>query len=109
MLHQGAKERYFPVLGRGNSSADPPDIRAPAFQRQQLPLVWWPWWPYNPADAYMSSVLPLERMLRERVLDGRVTPVPVLDGLEPPPHLRWWLEPFFNGPVGALPLACLLS
>ena len=37
-----------------------------------MPLVWWPWWPFNAADVYMGGLLPLERMLREGVIDDQV-------------------------------------
>ena len=44
-------------------------------------------------------MLPMERMLREGVVDARIRPVPVLDGLAPPQWLRWYLEPFTLQPV----------
>ncbi len=65
----------------------------------QVPLVWWPWWPFNPADVYLNSVLPLERMLREGVIDSRVQLVPVLDGLRPPRFYQWWFAPLTDPPV----------
>ena len=39
-----------------------------------MPLVWWPWWPFNAADVYMGGLLPLERMLREGVIDDQACP-----------------------------------
>jgi len=143
LLWKGAKTRFFPVLQRGNSTADPPDIQSPSFQAcqvlllhallllnptndasfllhahmrhpqtlmtsqinesqavfMQVPLVWWPWWPFNPADMYLNSVLPLERMIREGVIEDTVQLVPVLDGLRPPRFHQWWFAPFSQLPV----------
>ncbi|EIE21335.1 hypothetical protein COCSUDRAFT_56558 [Coccomyxa subellipsoidea C-169] len=99
---RGAKTQFFPILQRGNSSADPPDIQSPTFQACQVPLVWWPWWPFNPADVYLNSVLPLERMLREGVIDSSVQLVPVLDGLRPPRFYQWWFAPLTDPPVTPL-------
>lgn len=65
----------------------------------QVPLIWWPWWPFNPADVYLNSVLPLERMLREAVIDNQVRLVPVLDGLQPPRFYEWWFAPLSQQPV----------
>ncbi|CAL8463209.1 g2743 [Coccomyxa elongata] len=96
---RGAKTRFFPVLQRGNSTADPPDIQSPSFQACQVPLIWWPWWPFNPADVYLNSVLPLERMLREGVIDNQVWLVPVLDGLQTPRFYEWWFAPLSQQPV----------
>lgn len=38
MCLQGAKTRFFPVLQRGNSTADPSDIQSPSFQACQVLL-----------------------------------------------------------------------
>ena len=65
----------------------------------QVPLIWWPWWPFNPADFYLNSVLPLERMLREGVIDNHVQLVPVLDGLQPPRFYEWWFALLSQQPV----------
>lgn len=65
----------------------------------QVPLVWWPWWPFNPADVYLNSVLPLERMIREGIIEDTVQLVPVLDGLRPPRFHQWWFAPFSKLPV----------
>lgn len=73
------------------------------FQRCEVPLVWWPWWPFNAADVYMGSLLPLERMLREGVIDDRVTLVPVLDGFRLPSFYNWWFGAFFKRRVRLLP------
>lgn len=61
--------------------------------------MWWPWWPFNPADVYLNSVLPLEQMVREGVIDSRVQLVPVLDGLQPPRFYQWWFAPLTQLPV----------
>lgn len=69
-----------------------------------MPLVWWPWWPFNPADVYLNSVLPLEQMVREGVIDSRVQLVPVLDGLQPPRFYQWWFAPLTQLPVMSFPI-----
>ena len=65
--------------------------------------MWWPWWPFNAADVYMGSLLPLERMLREGAVDDQVTLVPVLDGFRLPTFYHWWFAPFFKRKVSILP------
>ena len=72
------------------------------FQQCEVPLVWWPWWPFNAADVYMGSLLPLERMLREGVLDDQVRLVPVLDGFRLPQFYHWWFGAFFKRMVRLL-------
>lgn len=72
------------------------------FQRCEVPLVWWPWWPFNAADVYMGSLLPLERMLREGAVDGQVRLVPVLDGFRLPQFYHWWFGAFFTRKVRLL-------
>ncbi len=79
---QGTKTAWFPIMARANSSKDPPDIRDPHFQRCRVPLIWWPWWAFNPADFYMNSVLQMERLQREGIIDRGIQFVPVLDGFE---------------------------
>ena len=51
----------------------------------------------------MGSLLPLERMLREGIVDDEVTLVPVLDGFRLPKFYQWWFAPFFNRKVSILP------
>ena len=65
--------------------------------------MWWPWWPFNAADVYMGSLLPLERMLREGVVDNQITLVPALDGFRLPTFYHWWFAPFFKRKVNTLP------
>ncbi len=72
------------------------------FQQCEVPLVWWPWWPFNAADVYMGSLLPLERMLREGVVDDQVRLVPVLDGFRLPQFYHWWFGAFFKRMVRLL-------
>ena len=36
-------------------------LQEPSFQKCEVPLVWWPWWPFNAADVFIGSLLPLER------------------------------------------------
>ena len=69
------------------------------FQRCEVPLVWWPWWPFNAADVFMGSLLPLERMLREGAISNQIRLVPVLDGLWIPKFYHWWFLPFFKREV----------
>lgn len=90
---QGTKTAWFPIMARANSSKDPPDIRDPHFQRCRVPLIWWPWWAFNPADFYLNSVLQMERLQREGIIDRGVQFVPVLDGFERMPFHDWWLSP----------------
>ena len=78
-------------------------LQEPRFQKCEVPLVWWPWWPFNAADVFMGSLLPLERMLREGAISGRVRPVPVLDGLRLPAFYQWWFAPFFERKVCSSP------
>ncbi|CAK0784591.1 hypothetical protein CVIRNUC_007795 [Coccomyxa viridis] len=98
----GAKAAYYEVMARANSSSDPADIQEPSFQKCEVPLVWWPWWPFNAADVFMGSLLPLERMLREGAISSQVRPVPVLDGLRLPAFYQWWFAPFFERKVTPL-------
>ena len=64
-----------------------------------MPLIWWPWWAFNPSDFYLSSVLEMERLQREGIIDRGVQFVPVLDGLERMPFHDWFLSPFSNHKV----------
>lgn len=78
-------------------------LQEPSFQKCEVPLVWWPWWPFNAADVFMGSLLPLERMLREGAISSQVRPVPVLDGLRLPAFYQWWFAPFFERKVCSSP------
>ncbi len=51
----------------------------------------------------MGSLLPLERMQREGVIDDLVRLVPVLDGFRLPKFWQWWFAPFFKREVSLLP------
>lgn len=106
---QGTKTAWFPVIARANSSKDPPDIRDPNFQRCRVPLIWWPWWAFNPSDFYLSSVLQLERLQRDGIVDRGVQFVPVLDGLESMPFHSWFLSPFSDHKVPSWRPCGLLS
>lgn len=44
---QGTKTAYRQPMFRTNTHRDPPDILDPVFDKCTLPLVWWPWWPFN--------------------------------------------------------------
>ena len=108
---QGTKTAWFPIMARANSTRDPPDIRHPSFQKCRVPLVWWPWWAFNPSDFYLSSVLQMERLQRDGIIDRGIQFVPVLDGLESMPFHSWWLAPFSDHKVSSqfqylLPLTC---
>ena len=76
-------------------------LQEPSFQKCEVPLVWWPWWPFNAADVFMGSLLPLERMLREGAISRQVRPMPVLDGFRLPAFYQWWFAPFFERKVCA--------
>ncbi len=103
---QGTKTLWYSVMARANSTRDPPDIRKPHFQRCKVPLIWWPWWAFNPSDFYLSSVLGMERLQREGIIDREVKFVPVLDGLERMPFHEWFLSPFsdYKVPCQTMPL-----
>lgn len=53
---QGTLQYHTQIQWRGNSSRDPHDIAHPDFNSCMVPLVWWPWWPFNMADWYIGSV-----------------------------------------------------
>lgn len=108
---QGTKTAWFPIMARANSTRVPPDIRHPSFQKCRVPLIWWPWWAFNPSDFYLSSVLQMERLQRDGIIDRGIQFVPVLDGLESMPFHSWWLAPFSDHKVSSqfqllLPLTC---
>ncbi|CAL8463208.1 g2742 [Coccomyxa elongata] len=64
--------------------------------------MWWPWWAFNPSDFYLSSVLGMERLQREGIIDREVQFVPVLDGLERMPFHEGFLSPFSSHKVETL-------
>jgi hypothetical protein len=71
----------------------------------QVPLIWWPWWPFNPADFFLNSVLELERLQRQGIIDRATKFVPILDGLERAGFHEWFLAPFTNWQVLSLSLS----
>lgn len=56
---QGTKRNYTKPVFRGNSSRDPADhLKAGQdgnFDKCSVPIVWWPWWPFNFAGKHMIS------------------------------------------------------
>ena len=48
---QGTKTAYRQPMFRTNTHRDPPDILDPVFDKCSLPLIWWPWWPFNAGQA----------------------------------------------------------
>ena len=99
---QGTKKMYRKPLFRGNSSADPDDIRSPRFNDCVVPLVWWPWWPENPSDFFLTSVAPFHAMLHAGVVDKNVKYTPVMEGLKQPGYFQWYFDPITNFPVSFL-------
>ncbi len=99
---QGTKKMYRKPLFRGNSTADPDDIRSPHFDDCAVPLVWWPWWPENPSDFFLTSVAPFHAMLHGGVIDKNIKYTPVMDGLKQPGYFQWYSDPITNFPVSFL-------
>lgn len=96
---QGTKKAYRTPHFRGNSSADFHDILSPQFDDCSVPLVWWPWWPFNPGDFFLSSLAPFHAMLNEGVIDRNVRYTPVLEGLTRPGYFQWYFDPITHFPV----------
>ncbi len=90
---QGTKKMYRKPLFRGNSTADPDDIRSPHFDDCAVPLVWWPWWPENPSDFFLTSVAPFHAMLHGGVIDKNIKYTPVMEGLKQPGYFQWYSDP----------------
>ena len=99
---QGTKKMYRKPLFRGNSTADPDDIRSPHFDDCAVPLVWWPWWPENPSDFFLTSVAPFHAMLHGGVIDKNIKYTPVMEGLKQPGYFQWYSDPITNFPVSFL-------
>lgn len=87
---KGTKKNWRAPLFRGNSSMDPADILNPTFDDCSVPIVWWPWWPYNPGDFFLSSLAPYHAMQYEGVIDHNVRYTPVMDGLTRPGYMQWY-------------------
>ena len=81
---------------------DPDAIKNPQFDDCTVPIVWWPWWPYNPGDFFLSSLAPFHAMQHEGVIDHNVRYTPVLDGLSKPGYMQWYFDPITNHPVQSL-------
>lgn len=96
---QGTKKSYRKPLFRGNSSKDFPDILHPQFDDCSVPLVWWPWWPYNPGDFFLSSLAPFHAMLGEDVIDRNIRYTPGMDGLTSPGYFQWYFDPITHHKV----------
>lgn len=96
---QGTKKSYRKPLFRGNSTADPDDILSPQFNNCSVPLVWWPWWPNNPADFFLTSAAPFHAMLSEGVIDKNIRFTPVTEGLTQPGYFQWYLDALSDFPV----------
>ena len=101
---QGTKQGYRKPLFRGNSTADPDDILTPHFDDCSVPLVWWPWWPDNPADFFLTSLAPFHAMLTAGVIDKNVRYTPVMEGLSQPGYFQWYFDPITNFPVSLSPI-----
>ncbi|DBB16164.1 TPA: hypothetical protein ACH3X3_015162 [Trebouxia sp. C0006] len=99
---KGTKKMYRKPLFRGNSTADPDDIRSPHFDDCAVPLVWWPWWPENPSDFFLTSVAPFHAMLHGGVIDKNIKYTPVMEGLKQPGYFQWYSDPITNFPVESL-------
>lgn len=99
---QGTKKSYRTPVFRGNSTADPSDILSPQFDNCSVPLVWWPWWPDNPADFFLTSLAPLHAMLTDGTIDKSIRYTPVMEGLSQPGYFRFYFEPISNFPVSFL-------
>lgn len=96
---QGTKKAYRAPHFRGNSSADFHDILHPDFDDCSVPLVWWPWWPFNPGDFFLSSLAPFHAMLTAGVIDENIRYTPVMEGLASPGYFQWYFDPITNFPV----------
>lgn len=103
MSLQGTKKSYRKPVFRGNSSRDYPDILHPQFDDCSVPLVWWPWWPFNPGDFFLSSLAPFHAMLGEDVIDRNIRYMPVLDGLTSPGYFQWYFDPITHHKVSSAP------
>ena len=44
---QGTKTPFRQPMFRTNTHRDPPDVLDPVFDKCSMPLIWWPWWPFN--------------------------------------------------------------
>lgn len=99
---KGTKKAYRTPHFRGNSSADFHDILSPQFDDCSVPLVWWPWWPFNPGDFFLSSLAPFHAMLNEGVIDRNVRYTPVLEGLTRPGYFQWYFDPITHFPIRSL-------
>ena len=96
---QGTKKAYRKPHFRGNSSADFHDVLHPDFDDCSVPLVWWPWWPFNPGDFFLSSLAPFHAMLTSGVIDENIRYTPVMEGLTSPGYLQWYFDPITHFPV----------
>ncbi|DBA98894.1 TPA: hypothetical protein ACH3X1_014643 [Trebouxia sp. C0004] len=96
---KGTKKAYRKPHFRGNSSADFHDVLHPDFDDCSVPLVWWPWWPFNPGDFFLSSLAPFHAMLTSGVIDENVRYTPVMEGLTSPGYFQWYFDPITHFPV----------
>ncbi|KAL3136014.1 hypothetical protein ABBQ32_007051 [Trebouxia sp. C0010 RCD-2024] len=99
---KGTKTAYRQPAFRTNTHRDPPDILDPVFNKCELPLIWWPWWPFNAGDFTLASAAPLHAMLQEGIIDRNVKFTPVLDGFRMPEYIDWELQPFSNFKIETL-------
>jgi len=104
---QGTKKAYRKPHFRGNSSADFHDILHPDFDDCSIPLVWWPWWPFNPGDFFLSSLAPFHAMLTSGVIDENIRYTPVMEGLTSPGYFQWYFDPITHFPVSLLNVHCI--
>jgi len=105
---QGTKKAYRKPHFRGNCSADFHDILHPDFDDCSVPLVWWPWWPFNPGDFFLSSLAPFHAMLTSGVIDENIRYTPVMEGLTSPGYFQWYFDPITHFPVSLLYVHCVL-
>ena len=104
---QGTKKAYRKPHFRGNSSADFHDVLHPDFDDCSVPLVWWPWWPFNPGDFFLSSLAPFHAMLTSGVIDENIRYTPVMEGLTSPGYFQWYFDPITHFPVSLLNVHCI--
>lgn len=99
---KGTKTPFRQPMFRTNTHRDPPDILDPVFDKCSMPLIWWPWWPFNAGDFTLASAAPLHAMLQEGIVDRNIKFTPVLDGYRMPEYIDWELQPFSNHKVETL-------
>ena len=103
---QGTKKAYREPFFRIPSKSDPEDIRNPNYDDCSVPLVWWPWWPFNPGDFFLASVSQMHAMQQSGFIDHDIRFTPVFDGLAPPAYVNWYLKPLTNHKVSLQPCFC---